>query len=233
MKKNLTMVYILICTAVISLLCASCGAQSKPKDTLMAYAKAVKENKWADAWECYSKASKKLLEDRFDQMKKGFEAIPAPQKKQIMTEIGLDEAKMKSMDAKAFYVFTMEKNKASEKLGKLFDPANLEVEKETVDKDNARIKVKGHDQELPFVREDGAWKIDLSAPKAEAPAGPPGGPQSGPGGPGGPQTGPGGPGGPQSGPGGPGGPKAGPPQEPPAGPPSGGAPPESPKSDKK
>ncbi|MHC9542007.1 MAG: hypothetical protein AB9903_21065 [Vulcanimicrobiota bacterium] len=212
MKKNLTLVYILICTAVISLLCASCGAQSKPKDTLMAYAKAVKENKWADAWECYSKASKKLLEDRFDQMKKGFEAIPAPQKKQIMTEIGLDEAKMKSMDAKAFYVFTMEKNKASEKLGKLFDPANLEVEKETVDKNNARIKVKGHDQELPFVREDGAWKIDLSAPKAEAPAGP---------------------GGPQSGPGGPGGAKAGPPQEPPAEPPSGGAPPESPKSDKK
>jgi len=218
MKKNLTLVYILICTAVISLLCASCGAQSKPKDTLMAYAKAVKENKWADAWECYSKASKKLLENRFDEMKKGFEAIPAPQKKQIMTEIGLDEAKMKSMDAKAFYVFTMEKNKASEKLGKLFDPANLEVEKETVDKDNARIKVKGHDQELPFVREDGAWKIDLSAPKAEAPAGPGGPHQGGPGGP------------PQEGPGGP---KAGPPQEPPAEPPSGGAPPESPKSDKK
>jgi hypothetical protein len=201
----------------------------------MAYAKAVKENKWADAWECYSKASKKLLEDRFDQMKKSFESIPAPQKKQIMTEIGIDEAKMKSMDAKAFYVFTMEKNKASEKLGKLFDPANLEVEKETVDKDNARIKVKGHDQELPFVRENGAWKIDLSAPKSEGSAGPggppqegPGGPQSGPGGPGG-SAGPGGP----QGPGGPGGSKTGPPQEPPAEPPSGGAPPESPKSDKK
>ncbi len=195
MKKNLTMMHILICIAVISLLCVSCGIQSKPKDTLMAYAKAVKENKWASAWECYSQASKKLLEDRFDQMKKGFETIPAPQKKQIMAEIGLDEAKMKSMDAKSFYVHTMEKTKASEKLGKLFDPDNLQVEKETIDKDKARIKIKGHDQELPFVREGSAWKIDLSAPKVEAPpmqgGGPPQGPPQGPPGPqSGPQTGP-------------------------------------------
>jgi hypothetical protein len=194
MKRNLTMMHMLICIAVLSLLCASCGAQSKPRDTLMAYAKAVKENKWADAWECYSQGSKKLLEDRFDQMKKGFESIPAPQKKQIMAEIGLDETKMKTMDAKSFYIHTMEKTKASEKLGKLFDPANLQVETETINKDTAKIKVKGHEQELPFVRESGKWKIDLSSPKAEAP------PEHG----GGPQTGP----------------PAGQPQEPPAGPPA-------------
>jgi hypothetical protein len=152
------------------------------------YIRAFIDQEWSKAWDCTSsgthKRYEKMLEvaknTNIDELKKektdtetNLAAAPddatkkaiQAQIKEIDTQIA-DFDKIKGMDARAYFIYTMEtaaKNSEDTRQKDIADFAKKKVEivKEEINGDSGKIieKIDGKQDEIPFVKESGEWKF--------------------------------------------------------------------------
>jgi len=151
------------------------------------YVRAFIDNDWNAAWDCTSASMHKMYEDmladakkvNIDDLKKEkadaeteLAAAPEATKSAIQTRIKhldtqiTDYDKVKGMDAHAYFVYTMETaaketDSFQTKMVEEFTKKKVEIVKEEITGDSGKIiqKVDGKEDDVPFVKEDGKWKL--------------------------------------------------------------------------
>jgi hypothetical protein len=157
MNKRIPLLFMLLLAPLILF---SCGGGPKPSDTLKQFGESLQKRDWNTVWGCFSSKSQKDFEVKiFNPIKEKLSLLPPTQRKVVNYRLGIDAEKLLSMSAKDYFMLVMDKTDASLRLKQRFNPETLIIEQETIEKNQARVRLKGDNHTFSLVREFGVWKL--------------------------------------------------------------------------
>ncbi|MDQ7825517.1 MAG: hypothetical protein RDV48_22145 [Candidatus Eremiobacteraeota bacterium] len=152
-----------LCAVLVSAAITASGcAGPPPRDALVTFSRAVQTKDWNTAWGLLSSRERKNFEEKmFAPFKEQFAKLSPEAQKEAAAKIGSTVQDIQKMAAKDFFSVVMEKSDESRKIPHKIDPDRIVVEQESIKGNTARIRLKGQAGEFNFVKEAGAWKIEL------------------------------------------------------------------------
>lgn len=147
--KKLTLLLVLL---AFSTSLVGCGGSNGPKQVYTQFMDAVKAKDGEKSWNCLSKSTQAMFDSSFSMIKSLGTTDPAA---------AAEYANVK--DGKGFWVKMISEGKTDK--DPLKDVMQTTPLDEVINGDTGYLNVKYREstEKIPFVKENGAWKMDLSA----------------------------------------------------------------------
>jgi len=160
MTKKLTAI-LLFGLLVLSACSTAGGGASSPSATVQGFADAVKAKDYDKFVDYLSNGTVEMFSGIFGMMIEAAKEDPE-QKEEIETTFEMSIEDFEKLDSRAQLALVF-KNvpEASEGMN---DIGDFEILNEVIDGDNATVTIKTDDgeEDIPLVKEDGSWKVDLA-----------------------------------------------------------------------
>ncbi len=153
--------------SVISLLCVTfivlgcgCKKDEAPMKSFRSFNTALKQKNWEEVWDLLSLKSKKAFaEEGYKRMKEIIESMPPEMRKKKVDSLDVTHAQLLDMEPKQFFLYVMKKTESSQDFfSEELDP---EISKTIINGDKAVLYIKGKNEYVNMVLENGVWKIEF------------------------------------------------------------------------
>lgn len=160
MKK----ISLVLCVVVAGFLflAAGCSKDSEPSKAFIAFNDALIAKEWETVWDMLSSRTQgAFAEEGYKRMREVIEAMPPELRKKKVEGLELTHDQLYDMKPKQFFLFIMKKTEASQAFVKA--AVKPEIKKAEVEGDKATLFLKGKNEYVCLIKEDGKWKIDFEA----------------------------------------------------------------------